>query len=132
MAEYKKRTSSSSFGARAGRPSFGKQNWSDRRSKSGPVERFKAICTRCGTACEVPFKPVNGKPVLCRDCYAAAGDAGGARSGDRYQKREYQPRGRAGAAPTAPSDRAVLKQLEMLNEKIERLIRAVEGSASGQ
>ncbi|MBN2095372.1 MAG: DNA-directed RNA polymerase [Candidatus Aenigmarchaeota archaeon] len=36
----------------------------------GPREMHKATCTECGEECEVPFKPTEGKPVLCRACYA--------------------------------------------------------------
>lgn len=27
-------------------------------------------CDSCGAAAEVPFTPVSGKPVFCRDCYS--------------------------------------------------------------
>ncbi|RLI96539.1 MAG: hypothetical protein DRO99_04290 [Candidatus Aenigmatarchaeota archaeon] len=30
----------------------------------------KATCSECGKECEVPFKPAEGRPVYCRDCYA--------------------------------------------------------------
>jgi len=36
----------------------------------GPREMHKAICTECGKECEVPFKPTEGKPVFCRECFA--------------------------------------------------------------
>lgn len=36
----------------------------------GPREMHKAVCTECGKECEVPFKPTEGKPVYCRDCFA--------------------------------------------------------------
>ena len=36
----------------------------------GHREMHKAICTECGKECEVPFKPQEGKPVYCRECYA--------------------------------------------------------------
>ena len=29
----------------------------------------KAICADCGKECEVPFKPIEGRPIYCRDCY---------------------------------------------------------------
>ncbi|WP_400210683.1 CxxC-x17-CxxC domain-containing protein [Candidatus Methanarcanum hacksteinii] len=35
-----------------------------------PREFFKTTCTACGKECEVPFKPTEGKPVYCRECYA--------------------------------------------------------------
>jgi CxxC-x17-CxxC domain-containing protein len=39
------------------------------RRDSGPREMHKAICSDCGKECEVPFKPTEGKPVFCKDCY---------------------------------------------------------------
>ena len=48
-----------------GRPSF-----NNRRSNNfGPREMHKATCSECGNECEVPFKPAEGKPVYCKDCY---------------------------------------------------------------
>lgn len=42
---------------------------SDRRD-FGPKEMHKATCSDCGGECEVPFKPTEGRPVYCRDCFA--------------------------------------------------------------
>jgi CxxC-x17-CxxC domain-containing protein len=28
-----------------------------------------AICSACGVATTLPFKPVSGKPVFCRSCF---------------------------------------------------------------
>lgn len=39
------------------------------RNDFGPREMHKAICSDCGEECEVPFKPAEGRPVYCRDCY---------------------------------------------------------------
>jgi CxxC-x17-CxxC domain-containing protein len=35
----------------------------------GPREMHKIICSDCGKEAEVPFKPTEGRPVYCRDCY---------------------------------------------------------------
>jgi len=37
---------------------------------SEPRKMYKAVCADCGKECEVPFKPTEGRPVYCRDCYA--------------------------------------------------------------
>lgn len=42
----------------------------DRSFDRGPREMHKAVCSECGKECEVPFKPTEGKPVFCRDCFA--------------------------------------------------------------
>ena len=39
------------------------------RRDSGPRETFKTKCSDCGKDCEVPFKPAEGRPVYCKDCY---------------------------------------------------------------
>ena len=42
----------------------------DFRPNTGPREMHKATCSECKKECEVPFKPAEGKPVYCRDCFA--------------------------------------------------------------
>ncbi len=39
------------------------------RSSSGPREMFAATCSSCGREANVPFRPTNGKPVYCSDCF---------------------------------------------------------------
>lgn len=36
----------------------------------GPREMHKAVCSDCKNDCEVPFKPSEGKPVYCKECYS--------------------------------------------------------------
>ena len=35
----------------------------------GPREMHKATCSDCGQETEVPFKPIEGRPVYCRECF---------------------------------------------------------------
>lgn len=37
---------------------------------SRPREMHKIKCSDCGKDAEVPFKPREGSPVYCKDCYA--------------------------------------------------------------
>jgi CxxC-x17-CxxC domain-containing protein len=39
------------------------------RRNFGSREMHKAICADCGRETEVPFKPQEGRPVYCRECY---------------------------------------------------------------
>ena len=39
------------------------------RGGFGSREMHKATCAECGNECEVPFKPTEGKPVYCQECY---------------------------------------------------------------
>jgi CxxC-x17-CxxC domain-containing protein len=31
----------------------------------------RAVCSQCGKETTVPFKPTQGRPVLCRECFQA-------------------------------------------------------------
>ncbi len=32
-------------------------------------ESYEAVCAACGARTTVPFKPTQGRPVYCRDCF---------------------------------------------------------------
>jgi CxxC-x17-CxxC domain-containing protein len=38
-------------------------------SSRGPREMFTATCSSCGREAQLPFRPTNGKPVYCSDCF---------------------------------------------------------------
>lgn len=85
----------------------------------------KAICAECGTTCEVPFRPNGEKPVYCKNCFGnmGRGDTGG----DRFPRKENMAPTRVWPAPekNKGNNDAVIKQLEAVNGKLERLIQAV-------
>lgn len=121
----------SSFG---GRPSYTKKPWSgnysDARSSDTPTARYEATCSKCGNSCEVPFKPVNGKPVFCRDCFVKTGDTAGGRAGDRFPRKDFRSESAPVPRIEGGSNTEVLKQLQLLSIKLDRLIMAIEGSDS--
>jgi CxxC-x17-CxxC domain-containing protein len=42
-----------------------------RRERSGGTrEMHSAICADCGEETQVPFKPTNGRPVYCSNCFS--------------------------------------------------------------
>jgi CxxC-x17-CxxC domain-containing protein len=42
----------------------------ERRSYDrGPREMTKITCSDCGEEAEVPFKPTEGRPVYCQECF---------------------------------------------------------------
>ncbi|HME51598.1 MAG TPA: CxxC-x17-CxxC domain-containing protein [Candidatus Lokiarchaeia archaeon] len=45
-----------------------RRNFGGPRS-SGPREMFPAVCDDCKKETEVPFKPTQGKPVYCSECF---------------------------------------------------------------
>ena len=53
-------------GFRRGGGGFGR---GPRRFGRFPREMHKITCSECGKEAEVPFKPREGTPVYCRECY---------------------------------------------------------------
>ena len=39
------------------------------RFDRGPREMHDVTCSECGAETQVPFKPTEGRPVFCKDCY---------------------------------------------------------------
>ena len=51
------------------RRNSGQRRNSGFRRNDGPREMHDAICSKCNKECKVPFKPTQGKPVYCSDCF---------------------------------------------------------------
>lgn len=50
------------------------QEWSPRRS-SEERQMYEAVCDNCGKDCKIPFRPSNGRPVYCSDCFEKGDNA---------------------------------------------------------
>ena len=48
---------------------YGGGNGGYGQRSSAPREMFDATCSNCGKDARVPFRPTNGKPVYCSDCF---------------------------------------------------------------
>lgn len=42
----------------------------------GPREMHDVTCSECGAQTQVPFKPADGRPVFCKDCYMKKKNSG--------------------------------------------------------
>jgi CxxC-x17-CxxC domain-containing protein len=49
--------------------------------------KFKAVCSKCGQDCEVPFEPKEGRPVKCSDCFRKDRPRGNFSRGNREGNR---------------------------------------------
>ncbi len=125
---YMKKPGGKRFGPSAGKPSFGARGGKPSFGDDRPKTFYKATCNNCGNSCDVPFKPVNGKPVFCRDCFVKTGDTAGGRASDRMPRRDFTARSTAAPARESDGSAAVLKKLDTLIGKIDELIAAVEAS----
>lgn len=139
MGNFKREGGGSRFG---GRPSFGgrdggrggdrprlqKRDWGE---KGFSKEMFSAICSECGKKCEVPFRPMNGKPVFCTECFAANK---GESSRDEAPRRSFadnrgfekprfdRPQNNFGGNKGGDD---VSRKIEILTAKIDKLTQAV-------
>lgn len=89
-----------------GRRSYGERDFSDRP----PMQMHEAVCSECGSNCEVPFKPSGDKPVYCNNCF------------DKVPKPERKSDAKGNADLNA--------KFEMLNIKLDRILKALDSSAS--
>jgi len=63
---------------------------------------FEAACDKCGSRCEVSFRPNGEKPVYCRACFGR----------------------NDGAAPVGRSpDQQLKSQLDLINIKLDKLMK---------
>ena len=98
----------------------------------GPITMHQATCDQCQKPCEVPFRPTQGKPVYCSDCFEGKKDSGNNRGGDRFPRKSFDNFKTSDRSDTgnnfakANNNDDVKKQLEILNAKMDRLIKAVE------
>lgn len=95
----------SSFGSPRGPRMFDKRdsggsNFSDR-------QMFGATCDQCGERCEVPFRPTNGKPVLCSNCFAGKNDRSPRSNENSYSR------------PVASNN----FDFEAINSKLDRILK---------
>lgn len=101
------------------------------RPRNQDVQRYKAVCSNCGQNCEVPFRPTGEKPVYCNNCFGKMRNAGGGGAvrddrgrGDRVPRHDF-----GGGEQRRDFNNDVIRQLEEVNTKLDRLIRAIEKPA---
>jgi len=58
-----------------------------RQTARGTHVETRTTCASCGAETTVPFRPTQGRPVLCRTCYETRPGAGGGGNGSRRQER---------------------------------------------
>lgn len=39
------------------------------KKQSKKQRQYDVVCSKCGVTTQVPFKPIEGRDVFCRDCY---------------------------------------------------------------
>jgi CxxC-x17-CxxC domain-containing protein len=83
-----------------------------------PPMMYQATCSNCGKPCEVPFRPMKGKPVYCKDCY---GLKDGEPKSDRFIGKAIATR----AEKRSEGNTELKDQLKLVNEKLDTLIALI-------
>jgi len=94
------------FGGRGRGFSGGFDRGSERR------EMFSAVCSNCGKDCQVPFRPSNGKPVYCSECFEKM-------NGGRDDSRRPERDNFRSPAPAFDQNKA---QFEAMNAKLDKIL----------
>jgi len=120
-AKFSKRDSGRSGERDSGRRSFEKQ-------------MHEVTCDKCGKRCEVPFKPTEGKPVYCSDCFEKTGNSN--RYGDRdsrgsdrgsYNRSGGRDSGRFSKRDSGSNKpEQFIKEFDQLNRKLDTILKALE------
>jgi CxxC-x17-CxxC domain-containing protein len=112
---------------------FGRSFGGGRDRSDRPVEMHKAVCSKCGKECEVPFRPTGAKPVFCNDCFREQGgpdrrSEGAPRNFERRDdRRDDRPRPRPfDGPPPAPS---LKPQLDEINSKLDMIMKMLTQAA---
>lgn len=96
------------YGSKSGK--YRKASYGESRGRdnfnygSSKPQMYSAICDKCGSSCQVPFKPSGDKPIYCNDCF-------------RPEERSYEPRG--------GSSSNIEDQLRKINKKLDAILAAL-------
>lgn len=78
------------------------------------LEMHTATCDKCKKQCEVPFRPTQGKPVYCSECFRKDGDYGSS------SKSEFTP------TRTSPQSGVSSEQFNEINAKLDKILGILE------
>jgi len=87
-----------------GRGDRGRDGGRDRHSER--PEMHSVVCDECSKDCEVPFRPTQGKPIYCDDCFRGKKGESGSRSGK-------------------PIDN---EKLDQVNKKLDKILKILESA----
>jgi len=88
-------------------------------------EMTDAVCEKCGKDCKVPFKPQNGKPVYCSDCFKNKGGENPRRDEGRNFERPQFSR------PTFTESKSgeYREDFRVINDKLDKIFKILAKSA---
>jgi len=108
----------------------------DSGRRSFEKQMHEVTCDKCGKRCEVPFKPTEGKPVYCSDCFEKTGNSSryGDRDSKRFDRGGYNRSGGRDSERFSKRDSGsnkpeqFIKEFEQLNRKLDTILKALEAA----
>jgi len=122
---YIQRDDRPGFGRKGGKSFGGGAPWKKRdndRDWAKPA-MHPATCAECGSRCEVPFKPIEGRPVFCTNCFKRDERPEPRRFGGNTEPRP-EPRPFAFENKRQDSDQTK-DQLHAISAKLDTIIRTL-------
>ncbi len=90
------------------------------RRNSGSRQMYDAVCDNCGKDCKVPFRPTDGKPIYCSDCFEKQGNQSRGESDRRGGgQRDFRGGGSKGSDQVISN---LSKKVDDLNEKMDTIL----------
>lgn len=103
----------------------GKSYGADRREA---VQKFDAICSSCGKACQVPFRP-NGKlPVYCKECFDSPRKPGMGAGAGKPTGKIFSTNDSASGGGKTIAD--LTRQIAAMNTKIDTMLEILQDSGN--
>lgn len=107
--------------------SFGGTNFGGNRNRERP-QMHDAVCSNCGKACQVPFKPTGEKPVYCRDCFAKMNPEDSRKGFGRNDRNKRSAFRTVDQHPTNASGQD--QQLQAMNAKLDKIVALLTGNTA--
>jgi CxxC-x17-CxxC domain-containing protein len=113
-----------------GRGNFGGKISRDAHGFGQEKRMHRAVCTECGTDCEVPFKPNGERPVLCSNCFGEMAAAESPRR-DQFKPKRFARPNRPGSfrrsERTDPRNSDDLKkELAQIHQKLDLILSVLK------
>ena len=126
------------FGGDRGGNKFGKRDFGGKKfggSKFGggfeKPQMHDAICSECGSPCQVPFRPTGDREVFCNNCFKnKRGDRPIKPFGNNFSKPRFDSKPSFGQKPNGGDFGQFKQQIENINSKLDRILRMLPENIS--
>ena len=113
-----------------GHGSFGGKISRDDRGFDQEKRMHRAVCSECGTDCQVPFRPIAERPVFCSNCFEKMAAAESPRR-DQFKPNRFAGPKKPGSfrrsEPAGAGDSDDLKkELAQIHQKLDWILSALK------